>query len=123
MRNLATQFCRDVRLTGGLLADRAQVVREQVIPYQWRALNDEVPGAEPSYAIENLRIAAGEKSGKFQGMIFQDSDVAKWLEAVAYSLMAEPDPELEARADEVVILWEEPNRMTLHKFILYNHGS
>lgn len=104
MRNLATQFCRDVRLTGGLLADRAQVVREQVIPYQWRALNDEVPGAEPSYAIENLRIAAGEKSGKFQGMIFQDSDVAKWLEAVAYSLMAEPDPELEARADEVIDL-------------------
>lgn len=104
MRNLATQFVREVRLTGGLLADRAKVVRDQVIPYQWKALNDDVPGAEPSYAIENLRIAAGEKTGKFRGMIFQDSDVAKWLEAVAYSLMAEPDPELEARADEVIDL-------------------
>ena len=56
-----TVFNRDVRLTGGLLADRARVVREQVIPYQWDALNDQVPGAEPSFAIENLRIAAGEK--------------------------------------------------------------
>lgn len=99
-----TVFNRDVRLTGGLLADRARVVREQVIPYQWGALNDQVPGAEPSFAIENLRIAAGEKSGKFRGMVFQDSDVAKWLEAAAYSLMAAADPELEARADAVIEL-------------------
>ena len=29
-------------------------------PYQWKALNDELPNTEPSHAIENFRIAAGE---------------------------------------------------------------
>ena len=40
------------------------------------------PGAEKSHAIENFRIAAGESKGEFYGTVFQDSDVAKWLEAV-----------------------------------------
>ena len=91
-------------LRAGLLAERAKVVREKMIPYQWEALHDRVPGAEPSYAIENLRIAAGEKSGKYRGMVFQDSDVAKWLEAVAYRLASYPDPEWEAKADQVIDL-------------------
>ncbi len=33
---------------------------------------------------------------------FWESDVAKWIEAAAYSLTAQPDPELEARVDAVV---------------------
>ena len=33
---------------------------------------------------------------------FWDSDVAKWIEAVAYSLARTPDPALEARTDEVI---------------------
>ena len=106
MRNSSSEFCRNVRLRRGLLAERAEVVREKVIPYQWKALNDDVPGAEPSFAIENLRIDAGERDGEFRGWVFQDSDVAKWLEAVAYRLMAEPHPEWEARADEVIDLVE-----------------
>ncbi|HOQ72916.1 MAG TPA: glycoside hydrolase family 127 protein [Limnochordia bacterium] len=96
--------CKKTELKGGLLADRAAVVREKMIPYQWKALNDLLPDGEPSHAIENLRIAAGEKTGEFKGMVFQDSDVAKWLEAVAYSLATHPDPQLEATADEVIDL-------------------
>ncbi|MBB5325430.1 hypothetical protein HNQ34_002531 [Anoxybacillus tepidamans] len=80
------------------------VVRNEVIPYQWEALNDRVPDAEPSHAIENFRIAAGESDGEFYGMVFQDSDVAKWLEAVAYLLETNRDPELERIADEVIEL-------------------
>ena len=37
-------------------------------------------------------------------MVFQDSDVAKWLEAAAYSLVNHPDKELEARVDEIISL-------------------
>jgi DUF1680 family protein len=33
---------------------------------------------------------------------YWDSDVAKWIEAAAYSLSAHPDPELEGRVDRVV---------------------
>ena len=50
-----------------------------------------------------LPEAAGE-NGEFYGMVFQDSDVAKWLEAAAYSLALTPDPALEERVDEVVAL-------------------
>lgn len=78
------------------------LIRDVVIPYQWDALNDRIPDAEPSHAIENFRIAAGEAEGEFFGMVFQDSDVAKWLEAVGYSLAAHPDPELEKIADETI---------------------
>ncbi|GAA4853262.1 glycoside hydrolase family 127 protein [Paenibacillus vulneris] len=84
-----------------------RLVREVVIPYQWEALNDRIPGAEPSHAMNNLLIAAGKKTGEFGGFVFQDSDIAKWLEAVAYSLANHPDAELEATADQVIGLIEE----------------
>ncbi|PMC35727.1 hypothetical protein CJ195_18280 [Bacillus sp. UMB0899] len=81
-----------------------EVVRDQVIPYQWEALNDRIPGASPSHAIENFKIAAGETEGEYYGMVFQDSDVAKWLEAVAFSLENHKNEELERTADEVIAL-------------------
>jgi DUF1680 family protein len=81
-----------------------KLIPEKVIPYQWEILNDRVPDAPPSYCLENFRIAAGDKKGKHRGMVFQDSDAAKWLEAVAYSLAIKPDPELEKNADDVITL-------------------
>ncbi|KWX79573.1 hypothetical protein AMQ84_06570 [Paenibacillus riograndensis] len=81
-----------------------QLVQEVVIPYQYEALHDRVPEAEPSHAIANFEIAAGRRTGEFHGFVFQDSDVAKWLEAVGYSLKLKRDPELEARADAVIDL-------------------
>lgn len=80
------------------------IVRDEVIPYQWEALNDRIEGAAPSHAIENFKIAAGEAEGEYHGFVFQDSDVAKWLEAVAYSLETDPNPELEKTADELISL-------------------
>ncbi|PAD69066.1 hypothetical protein CHH83_10320 [Bacillus sp. 7586-K] len=93
-----------VKITDSFWSHYLEVVREQVIPYQWEALNDRIPGAAPSHAIENFRIAAGETEGEYYGMVFQDSDVAKWLEAVAYSLENHPDEELEQTADQVIAL-------------------
>ncbi|WP_336786724.1 glycoside hydrolase family 127 protein [Paenibacillus sp. MMO-177] len=81
-----------------------ELVREIVIPYQWEALNDRIADAEPSYAIRNFRVAAGLENHPYGGMVFQDSDVAKWLEAVGYSLANHPDAELERTADEVIDL-------------------
>ena len=81
-----------------------ELIRNHVIPYQWEALNDRIENAEPSYCIQNFRVAAGLEKGTFQGMVFQDSDVYKWLEAVAYSLMWHPDEELEKTADETIEL-------------------
>ncbi|RED64943.1 glycoside hydrolase family 127 protein [Cohnella lupini] len=78
------------------------LVRDVVVPYQWEALNDRIEGTEPSHAIRNFKIAAGLEQGEFYGMVFQDSDVSKWLEAVGYLLELGPDPELEAVADDIV---------------------
>ncbi|CAH1190624.1 Non-reducing end beta-L-arabinofuranosidase [Paenibacillus auburnensis] len=81
-----------------------RLVQDVVIPYQYEALHDRVPEAEPSHAIANFEIAAGRRGGEFKGWVFQDSDVAKWLEAVGYSLKLKPDAELERQADEVIDL-------------------
>ena len=93
-----------LKITDPFLGQYQQLVRDVVIPYQWDALNDRIEEADPSHAIENFRIAAGRQEGEFYGMVFQDSDVAKWLEAVAYSLTVEANPELEARADAIIDL-------------------
>ena len=93
----------------GLLPAYQRLVREKVIPYQYQVLEDKLEGVEKSHALENLRLAAqknrGEAlSGEFYGMVFQDSDVAKWLEAAAYSLGQCPNPALEREVDSVVEL-------------------
>ena len=82
----------------------SSLIPEKVIPYQWEILNDRVKDVPPSYCLRNFRIAAGEEKGQQMGMAFQDSDAAKWLEAVAYSLASRPDPELEKNADDVIAL-------------------
>ncbi len=83
------------------------LLSEVVIPYQEAVLRDEVPGAEKSHAIENFRLAAevvknGKEPGGFYGLVFQDSDVAKWIEAASYSLIRHPDSGLEERIDRVI---------------------
>ncbi len=102
---------RAFRSGDGFWAQRQRLVREVVVPYQYDILNDKVSGVERSHAIENLRLAAKVLSGEqaeedFYGMVFQDSDVAKWLEAAAYTLAEHPDPELERRIEDVVDILE-----------------
>lgn len=80
------------------------LVKKVIIPYQWEVLNDRLETVETSHCIENFRIAAGEKEGEFQGAVFQDTDVAKWLEAVGFALSGGRDAELEKLADETIDL-------------------
>ncbi|HPT77975.1 MAG TPA: glycoside hydrolase family 127 protein [Candidatus Atribacteria bacterium] len=98
---------KDIKINSGFWSGYIDLVLDKVIPYQWDALNDRVADAAPSHAIRNIRIAAGLEEGEFHGMVFQDSDVAKWLEAVGYSLAVRPDERLEQLADEVIDLLEK----------------
>ena len=95
---------RDVKIDDRFWSGYQKLVREKVIPYQWEALNDRVEGAEPSGVIHNLRIAAGLDTGEYVGLVFQDSDLAKWMEAAAYSLETHPDAELEKLLDSAIEL-------------------
>lgn len=83
------------------------IVIDTVIPYQEKILNDEIPGVEKSHAFKNFKIAAGIEKGDFYGMVFQDSDVAKWLEGAAYSLSIKTDSQLEQRVDEIIDMIEK----------------
>ena len=120
-----------IQVTDAFWKKEIGLVRDTVIPYQWEALNDRVPDAQPSYCMHNFKVAGAinqkreqeadyvqpvhttngfcvwpenpeKPEEKFYGFVFQDSDFAKWIEAVAYILNQDPDPELEAAADEAI---------------------
>lgn len=94
---------REVRISQeSFWGKRIHQVGEVVLPYQWKVLNDRIPGAPKSHAFENFRVAAGLASGEFYGFVFQDSDIAKWLEAASYSLLQNSNPELERTVGEVI---------------------
>lgn len=110
----------------------SELVRTEVIPYQWKAFNDQIADAAPSFCMHNFRTAAKlnqkrreqgtsfeeptytfrgferlpkdprNPDDNFYGFVFQDSDFYKWIEAVGYSLTQHPDEELEALADEAI---------------------
>lgn len=105
-----------IEITDDFWKSKMELVRKEIIPYQWEALNDRVEGAEPSFCMHNFKVAAkqnkkrkeqgkafeepeytfrgfqvlpenmGNLEDKFHGFIFQDSDFYKWIEAVGYSL-------------------------------------
>lgn len=91
-----------INVTDNFWRNMMELVRNNVIPYQWEALNDRIEGAEPSYCMQNFKIAAGMMKGEFKGFVFQDSDFAKWIEAVGFSLMWHKDENLEKTADEAI---------------------
>lgn len=122
----------DIQITDSFWKKEMELVRKEVIPYQWTALNDKVEGAAPSFCMRNYRIAgkmnqdkvrmgdsyeepkytfrgfeslpedSDHLEDKFYGFVFQDSDFSKWIEAVGYSLSQHPDPELEKTADGAI---------------------
>ena len=92
------------KINGGFWSNYQKIVREKMIPYQWNVLNDKMDQVEPSCVISNFEIAAGRKKGHHGGMVFQDSDLYKWIEAAAYSLKNFPDSDLEKKIDWAVDL-------------------
>ena len=92
----------------GFIYKFQKLIKEVVIPYQYSVLEDSAEGnTEKSHVIKNFINAGNVLAGKgegdgFYGMVFQDSDAAKWLEAVAYSLAIFPDSKLENTADQFI---------------------
>jgi len=57
--------------------------------------------------LKNLRLAAGESKGDFQGPQFMDSDIYKWLEATGYYLNAHADSKISGMVNEAITLLEQ----------------
>lgn len=91
----------------GYIGEYQKLIKDVVIPYQYTVLSDMAADTEKSHVIQNFINAGKALRGEdtadgFYGMVFQDSDAAKWLEAVGYSLGVFPDEELEKTADDLI---------------------
>ncbi len=86
-----------VTLADGFWAPRRHLNRQVSLPTQYRFL-------EETGRLDNFRRAAGQTDLPFQGYYYNDSDVYKWLEAVAWTLATDPDPDLSRMADGVIDL-------------------
>lgn len=116
-----------VRITDSFWKEKLELVRNEVIPYQYNALHDKIENAPKSYCIDNFikagKIAARRRNGEevpvyptdkwcyddnnapdeaFHGWVFQDSDVYKWIEAVGFSLIYHSDDELRNEAKRII---------------------
>jgi DUF1680 family protein len=74
---------------------RLRDLREVTLPSQYQQL-------EETGRIDNFRRAAGGLDQPFEGWFFNDSDVYKWVEAVAWTLATRDDPDLKGMLNEVV---------------------
>ncbi|WP_026511665.1 glycoside hydrolase family 127 protein [Butyrivibrio sp. LC3010] len=98
----------DIKINDGYFNKYRDLVGKVIIPYQWDVLNDRLEDVETSHCIENFKIAAGLSNGSFQGAVFQDTDLAKWLEAVGFYLSSYGrDEKLEKLADDAIDLIEK----------------
>ena len=105
MRNrIHPSALQNIQITDPLFRHYVSLVADQILPYQWKVLNDQVPDVIASHCIENFRVAAGEINGTHQGVVFCDTDAYKWLEALAYSLENGKAKSFEPIADELIAL-------------------
>ena len=78
------------RLSTGFWSSRQTTNAERSLSHGYRML-------EEAGNLNNLRLAAGQGQGEYKGPVFQDSDVYKWLEAMAYQMALGLSPELQAQ--------------------------
>ncbi len=97
-------FCRlrplsldAVTIDDAFWAPRRHVNHAVTLPEQYAQL-------EQTGRLHNLRRAAGQEQGAFEGRFFNDSDVYKWLEAAAWVLATERDERLHAQVDDLIAL-------------------
>jgi len=86
-----------ISLTKGFWSHKQETNRQVSLRHGYKQL-------ERAGNLNNLRLAAGYGEGEYQGLVFMDSDVYKWLEALAYDLANVRDPEVERMADEIIDL-------------------
>jgi DUF1680 family protein len=84
-----------VKITDAFWAPRIATNRKATIEANLRQC--EVTGR-----IKNFAVAGKLVKGKHQGALFNDSDVYKVLEGIAYTLADRRDPDLEKRADTII---------------------
>src|SRR5512139_1284640 len=88
---------KSVSFKDGFWTKKLKVNRETSLRFAFEML-------EKSGNFDNLRIAAGSIKGNYRGYVFQDSDIYKWLEALAWEAGREPDKDLLSMANHAIAL-------------------
>ena len=73
-RNFNTPLSlRNMQIKDPFWKGEMELVRTEVIPYQWNALNDRVEGAAPSFCMRNFKVAGKlNRQRREQGEAFQE---------------------------------------------------
>jgi len=94
----------NVKISDGFWFERLQAHRNGTIPVAIEQVRDSTA------RVNNFKIAAGLAKGKFQGLVWDDSDLYKVMEGIAYSLQNKREPELEKMMDEWIGYFEKAQR-------------
>ena len=93
MKRMSAVPFSDVRIEDSFWSPRLELHKSETLPVCIDQIENQTD------RIRNFENAA-RREGKHSGIFFDDSDVYKALEGMAYSLQNRPDPGLEAKCDE-----------------------
>lgn len=85
----------DVQIRDGFWSPRQETNRTVTIPFA-------IKKCEETGRFDNFAKAARLMPGEFRGRYYDDSDVYKVIEGIAYSLATYPDPQLDAYLDRLI---------------------
>ena len=87
----------DCQWTYGFWADKVKTLHGSMLPYMGKLLCGDV-----GHALNNFKIAAGEKTGEHKGMYWHDGDFYKFMEAKTYVYAQTQDENLLNELDEYI---------------------
>jgi DUF1680 family protein len=94
-----------VRIADGFWSQRRKTSADKSIPTMLQLL-------EEHGIVDNFRRLSGRKNVPRQGPLYTDSDLYKWMEAVAFVLQTDRQPDLEATFDRLtddIVAAQEPS--------------
>jgi len=96
---------RAIRMDHGFWSARMRINMERSIPTMFHEL-------EEHGVVDNFRHLSGGKQPPRRGPLYTDSDIYKWMEAMAYVLQSEDRPDLRATFDQLtdeILAAQEPS--------------
>jgi len=87
---------KDVEITDNFWLPKIKLIQDTTIQYAFDKCEEEG-------RMESFLIAGGKKEGPVRGkMPFDDTDLYKIIEGASYTLISNPDPELDAYLDSII---------------------
>lgn len=83
--------------TEGFWADKVILAEKVMLPHMGSILTGDI-----GHALNNFKIAAGQKKGEHKGMHWHDGDFYKWMEAAAYIYAQNKDAKILEELDTYI---------------------